>query len=367
MAPRRPPGAASHGGRVAGHLAGGALVYLARPRRHRRGTQPKAEPLPRALTPLEQALALLEDPALVNGSGDQRRALELVAGALLEPRRHDPCAVGAVTSVVGPGTGCRGNGRSRGQGPHGAGRGAVMRIRSRAPVVHTYIHPAGCAVVPPSERVFSGSFSSPAAAILLALRGLVGLAERRRYAPTSAGLERRRRHRSLVEHRERGLRRHPWHPEPADRGGRLGGPRDLLRRGLRATATRDAGLRASSRSCASSCHGNWGHPSTRGPGPSGRGAVSRLHSKLARDMLVRDKVHNGSILLLSDLVTAPEDVPQLIRTLQELRGPVHRRTDRAALAAWGWPPRLRGSVRQGGSDRTVEDRSWEPRIGRANA
>lgn len=42
--------------------------------------------------------------------------------------------------------------------------------------------------------------------------------------------------------------------------------------------------------------------------------------ELARDMLVRDEVRNGSILLLSDLVTAPEDVPQLIRTLQELRG-----------------------------------------------
>ena len=51
-------------------------------------------------------------------------------------------------------------------------------------------------------------------------------------------------------------------------------------------------------------------------------AGTRISSalELARDMLVRDKVEHGSILLLSDLVTAPEDVPQLIRTLQELRG-----------------------------------------------
>jgi len=41
--------------------------------------------------------------------------------------------------------------------------------------------------------------------------------------------------------------------------------------------------------------------------------------ELARDMLFRDKVANGFILLLSDLVTAPEDIPQLARALHELR------------------------------------------------
>lgn len=50
-------------------------------------------------------------------------------------------------------------------------------------------------------------------------------------------------------------------------------------------------------------------------------AGTRISSalELARDMLVRDGVKNGSILLLSDLITAPEDVPQLARTLAELR------------------------------------------------
>jgi hypothetical protein len=50
-------------------------------------------------------------------------------------------------------------------------------------------------------------------------------------------------------------------------------------------------------------------------------AGTRISSalELARNMLVRDGVKNGSILLVSDLVTAPEDVPELARTLHSLR------------------------------------------------
>ena len=50
-------------------------------------------------------------------------------------------------------------------------------------------------------------------------------------------------------------------------------------------------------------------------------AGTRISSalELARDILVRDDVKNGFILLVSDLVTAPEDVPQLAQTLHELR------------------------------------------------
>jgi hypothetical protein len=40
---------------------------------------------------------------------------------------------------------------------------------------------------------------------------------------------------------------------------------------------------------------------------------------LARDMLERDKVANGSILLVSDLETAPDDIPLLARTVDGLR------------------------------------------------
>jgi hypothetical protein len=40
---------------------------------------------------------------------------------------------------------------------------------------------------------------------------------------------------------------------------------------------------------------------------------------LAHDMFVRDGIRGGTILLLSDLVTAPEDVPRLARTLQGLQ------------------------------------------------
>jgi hypothetical protein len=40
---------------------------------------------------------------------------------------------------------------------------------------------------------------------------------------------------------------------------------------------------------------------------------------LAREMLERDEVENGSILLVSDLETAPDDVPALGRTVQGIR------------------------------------------------
>lgn len=50
-------------------------------------------------------------------------------------------------------------------------------------------------------------------------------------------------------------------------------------------------------------------------------AGTRISSALAlaRGMLERDRVENGSILLISDLETAPEDVPPLARTVEGLR------------------------------------------------
>ena len=74
-------------------LLGGAVLLAAIPvalvlRRRRRSAQADAEaPAARrgpVLTALEYALTLLEDPARVNGSGDQRRALELVADGLVD-------------------------------------------------------------------------------------------------------------------------------------------------------------------------------------------------------------------------------------------------------------------------------------------
>jgi von Willebrand factor type A domain len=41
--------------------------------------------------------------------------------------------------------------------------------------------------------------------------------------------------------------------------------------------------------------------------------------ELARDILRRDGVENGSILLVSDLETAPDDVPSLARVVDEIR------------------------------------------------
>ena len=65
-------------------LGGLGLLFVARPRR-----APAAEPepvveLPPRLTPLQQALALLEDMNNANGAEDRRRSLELVADALSE-------------------------------------------------------------------------------------------------------------------------------------------------------------------------------------------------------------------------------------------------------------------------------------------
>jgi hypothetical protein len=73
-------------------LLGGAVLLLAaavgialwsRPRTPRAPAVASAAPARPVIPALEYALALLEDPARVNGSGDQRRALELVADGLL--------------------------------------------------------------------------------------------------------------------------------------------------------------------------------------------------------------------------------------------------------------------------------------------
>jgi hypothetical protein len=63
--------------------AAGVLVYLAWPRPAPAPPEPEPEPLP-SLTPLERALALLEETVRADGAGDQRRALELVAEQLDE-------------------------------------------------------------------------------------------------------------------------------------------------------------------------------------------------------------------------------------------------------------------------------------------
>ena len=63
-------------------VAAAAMSYVAWPRREPvPEPEPEPEPLP-SLTPLEQALILLEESAHIDGAGDQRRALELVAEEL---------------------------------------------------------------------------------------------------------------------------------------------------------------------------------------------------------------------------------------------------------------------------------------------
>lgn len=74
---------------------GGALAYAGWPRRV---VEPEPEPEPEPelmLTPLEQALELLEDAARANGAGAERRSLELVAEVLAERGEEDGLAASA--------------------------------------------------------------------------------------------------------------------------------------------------------------------------------------------------------------------------------------------------------------------------------
>lgn len=75
-------------------LAGIVLAYLGWPRRQP-AVAPEPEPEPErdpALSPLEQALELLENAASSNGAADQRRSLELVAEVLDEHKADEGLA-----------------------------------------------------------------------------------------------------------------------------------------------------------------------------------------------------------------------------------------------------------------------------------
>ena len=68
------------GGAAALLLGGGRLAYAAFPRREEPPPpEPPAPPPPPELTPLERALALLEEPSQLNGAAERRRALEFIA------------------------------------------------------------------------------------------------------------------------------------------------------------------------------------------------------------------------------------------------------------------------------------------------
>lgn len=75
--------------------AAAALAYAGRPRRAVEA-EPVPEPEPEVrLSPLEQALMLLEEAASVNGGADQRRSLELVAEVLGERAEDEGLAASA--------------------------------------------------------------------------------------------------------------------------------------------------------------------------------------------------------------------------------------------------------------------------------
>ena len=78
-----------------------ALAYMAWPRRAPAPfAEPEPEIAPQVLSPLEQALVLLEEAVRVNGAADQRRALELVAEELELAEWGDPDLARAVRALA---------------------------------------------------------------------------------------------------------------------------------------------------------------------------------------------------------------------------------------------------------------------------
>ena len=71
---------------------------------------------------------------------------------------------------------------------------------------------------------------------------------------------------------------------------------------------------------------------------------------LARTMLERDGVKDGSILLVSDLETAPDDLPPLTRAIEESEAERHRAAGHRARAVVGRPANLRGHLVKGPFD-----------------
>ena len=69
--------------------------------------------------------------------------------------------------------------------------------------------------------------------------------------------------------------------------------------------------------------------------------------ELAKNVLVRDQVAGGSILLVSDLETAPDDVPALARTISGIDRDGHPAAHRAARAVERRPEPVRGAPREG--------------------
>ena len=88
-------------GAVLAFFAAAGLAYVAWPRRAPPAPEPEPEPEPEpVLSPLEQALLLLEESVRVNGAADQRRALELVAEELELAEWGDPTLARAARALA---------------------------------------------------------------------------------------------------------------------------------------------------------------------------------------------------------------------------------------------------------------------------
>ena len=162
----------------------------------------------------------------------------------------------------------------------------------------------------------------------------------------SAGSSRRRRSRSLAQHHRRRLRADPADASPARRRGGVDRPRRLLRRAVRAAAAGHAGRGAPAvpPTAVAPRLGPVQNPWTQTFRAGTRISVA---VDLAKSILERDEVDAGSILLVSDLETAPDDVPSLARTIAEDRPRRDPASHRPARAVERRAEPLRRAAREG--------------------
>ena len=304
----------------------------------------------RSLTPLERALELLEDAARANGAADQRRSLELVAEVLAERGEEDGLARAARELAWSPTP-----------PPPAATKGLAARVRAALDEELRQLE-AGAAA---EEGAAARRRGGPCAALTRWMAALPAVGTPRRPLVPRGLAARARAPRALRRRRggpARGRRRERARPRPArsrpaaDRHDRRRRARPLAldpRRpvGCRAADAPGARSTPTHRSASSSSRtlpyellppgtpptelrpiirlltpNAGGKVSAPGRTRSAAARGSRPRSSSRKDMLVGDRVKDGSILLVSDLETAPDDVPataKVLRTIQQVGIPVH--------------------------------------------
>ena len=151
------------------------------------------------------------------------------------------------------------------------------------------------------------------------------------------------------------------------------GARRLLGRPVRAAAAGDAVAGAAADHPAAARRPARARSSARGRTRSAPARGSRRRSQLAQDMLDGDRVKDGSILLVSDLETAPDDVPETAQraALDQARGhagaPARARPRRATPARSSAASSARARSRRSPTGRSAQPEPPDAGAGRCRA